>query len=158
MPAIDLKRYLSECEFNYLRLLRLSPISLTDKNAEGAFLEFALEDNHSRYAQLSLRITEQAVYTSMLSLCYTFNDEAGYLSQALQSYTALEFDVRMYHDAHVLEIMGFQGNYQIQPSYTYPNKKMHQPDEKLQQQCLLRLCLQYALKDSLAIDAPWQPD
>ncbi len=157
MPAIDLKTYLSECELNYVRLMRLSPADLSCQRSQGDFLQLALENNHARYAQLSINIHEQSVYTTMLSLCYTFNESPSYLSQALQGFSALEFEVRLYHDAHVLEIMGFQGMYSIQPSYQYPNKRMHQPDEKLQQQTLLRLCLQYALKDALAIDVPWVP-
>lgn len=156
MPAIDLKSYLSECELNYVRLLRLAPIDLTSKCQMGKILEFALENQHARYAHLSINISQQAVYTTMLSLCYTFSDTPS-LSQALQGYSALEFDLRLYHDAHVLEIMAFQGDYRIQPSYNYPNKRMHQPDEKVQQQNLLRLCLQQALKDALAIEPPWQP-
>ncbi|MCK5881552.1 MAG: DUF1249 domain-containing protein [Sinobacterium sp.] len=157
MPAIDLTRYLSECELNYLRLMRLSPVDLTNKEEESSFLQFALENAQTQYAQLSMNITRQAPYTTMLSLCCTFMGSPMFLSQALQGISVLEFDVRLYHDAHVLEIMGFQGDYCIQPSYVYPNKRMHQTDEKLQQQILLRLCLQCALKDALAIESPWQP-
>ena len=157
VPAIDLQHYLSECELNYVRLLRLSPVDLTESVTAGRFLEFALENHHARYAECSMRISEQRTFTTMLSLCFTFSASPQFLSQALQSFTALEFELRLYHDAHVLEIMSFQGRQRVQPSYVYPNKHMHQPDEKLQQQNLLRVCLQQALKDALTLDAPWQP-
>ena len=38
--------------------------------------------------------------------------------------------IRLYHDARMAEVISSQGIRQVKPRYDYPNKHMHQQDEK----------------------------
>ena len=55
--------------------------------------------------------------------------------------------IRLYHDARMAEVISSQDIHQVKPRYDYPNKHMHQQDEKQQiNQFLnewLHLCLRY---------------
>ena len=55
--------------------------------------------------------------------------------------------IRLYHDAQMAEVISSQGIFQVKPRYDYPNKKMHQQDDKQQiNQFLnewLHLCLEH---------------
>ena len=47
------------------------------------------------------------------------------------------FDVRVYDDARLAEVISYQGRGRIQFKYNYPNDKMYVPDEKRQGNLLL---------------------
>lgn len=49
----------------------------------------------------------------------------------------LEFDVRLYLDAQLAEVIGYQGVRHLQYKYPYPNKGMRYPDEKRQTNLML---------------------
>jgi len=55
--------------------------------------------------------------------------------------------IRLYHDAQMAEVISSQDIFQVKPRYDYPNKNMHQQDEKQQiNQFLnewLHLCLEH---------------
>ena len=55
--------------------------------------------------------------------------------------------IRLYHDARMAEVISSQDIFRIKPRYDYPNKHMHQQDEKQQiNQFLnewLQLCLEH---------------
>jgi uncharacterized protein YqiB (DUF1249 family) len=51
--------------------------------------------------------------------------------------------VRLYHDARVAEVLGFQGQGRFKPHYDYPNEQMYLPDEKRQVNLMLRDVLNY---------------
>lgn len=55
--------------------------------------------------------------------------------------------IRLYHDARMAEVISSQDVFQVKPRYDYPNKNMHQQDEKQQiNQFLnewLHLCLEH---------------
>ncbi len=56
-------------------------------------------------------------------------------------------EIRLYHDARMAEVISSQDIHQVKPRYDYPNKHMHQQDEKQQiNQFLnewLHLCLEH---------------
>ncbi len=59
--------------------------------------------------------------------------------------------IRLYHDARMAEVISSQDIHQVKPRYDYPNKHMHQQDEKQQiNQFLnewLHLCLTHGQVD-----------
>jgi len=54
-----------------------------------------------------------------------------------------ELQLRLYHDAHLVEVIACQGEYRLLPHYDYPNIKMYQRNEKHQVNQLLRDLLIY---------------
>ena len=42
------------------------------------------------------------------------------------------FQLRVYHDARLAEVIASQGHRNIKPRYDYPNRRMYQRDEKYQ--------------------------
>ncbi len=56
-------------------------------------------------------------------------------------------DVRAYHDAHMLEVGAFQSHRRIAARYDYPNDRMHQQDEKSQQNRFLAEWLEHCLQN-----------
>ena len=102
------------CEANYARLLRLFPDYETCNGRE-----FVLDS-----ARVTMEVTERCRYTTFFRL-------------QQQSDTTLlghlRIDVRVYHDARMLEVGTFQSHRRIDARYEYPNKGMYQQDEKSQQ-------------------------
>jgi uncharacterized protein YqiB (DUF1249 family) len=76
--------------------------------------------------------------------------------------------VRLYHDARSAEILDLEGRGQLDGLYAYPNRNMHQPDEKAQQNRFLAEFLGISLELGVAVptlrrgtpagsvDAPWK--
>lgn len=78
--------------------------------------------------------------------------------------------VRLYHDARSAEILDLEGRGQLDGRYAYPNRNMHQPDEKAQQNRFLAEFLGISLELGVAVptlrrgapagsrDTPWRRD
>ena len=132
--SVDLVDLHSLCEANYLRLLRLFP------DYEHANRRVVL----AGAARVELEVSERSRYTTMLHLLqYTPG-----LPQGL-----LRFDLRLYHDAHMAEVVAWQRNRQIPGRYPYPNPEMFQRDEKRQQNHYLAELLAFCLAEGRAPDA-----
>lgn len=131
---VDLKAYMSLCDANYVKAMKL--LSLEKDSCE-----YAVELPSGGRARIRFMITQRCKYTTMLSL------EKHLFSEWL---TDLHFDVRLYHDAKGLEITRFQQQKTAKIRYAYPNEKMFQQDEKLQQQIFLAECLNYCLQYGLS--------
>lgn len=112
---IDLVRLHALCEANYARLLRLFP-----DYEQGNTREFSVGT-----ARVRLEVLERSRYTTFFRL-HQSHAEDRWLGH-------LVVDVRAYHDAGMLEVGAFQSHRQIQARYNYPNSRMFQQDEKLQQ-------------------------
>ncbi|MCF7501642.1 MULTISPECIES: DUF1249 domain-containing protein [unclassified Pseudoalteromonas] len=111
----SLPKYLTLCEHNYVRALKLLPKER--------------QIGHVRKVQLGnstfvVKIDDTAKYTMDISI----SQETGNLHVV----TPLYLTVRMYHDAKVAEIVHHDFHQRIKPSYAYPNPNMHQKDEKYQ--------------------------
>jgi len=111
----SLPKYLTLCEHNYLRLLKLLPPERTVGNSR----EVKLGNS-----EFTIKVDGGAKYTMDISI--------KQLSGMVKGIAPLYLTVRLYHDAKVAEIIHHDYHQRIKPSYGYPNPKMHQKDEKYQ--------------------------
>ncbi|WP_220495604.1 DUF1249 domain-containing protein [Oceanospirillum sediminis] len=117
--VVDLKKQMAECEGNYIRLLKLLPD--LDENDQW---QFTVSDNAMHLGDLAIKVTERSKYTTLLRIWHQ-DDWGGWLQQP-------ELSVRMYHDARLAEVVGYQKQRHFDGRYRYPNPRMRQPDEKMQ--------------------------
>jgi uncharacterized protein len=80
--------------------------------------------------QLSLNLAEETRYTLLLNIRHRF-------SQLDPIVPELQFDVRVYLDARLAEVIAYQGIRYLLYKYPYPNKGMHHRDEKRQTNLML---------------------
>jgi hypothetical protein len=126
---LDLAELHALCEANYARLMCLFP-EYEIANAR----EFAVGS-----ARVTLEVVERCRYTTIFRLCQQ-QAEARWLG-------SLRVEVRAYHDAHMLEVGAFQSHRRIAARYDYPNARMHQQDEKSQQNRFLAEWLEHCLQN-----------
>lgn len=95
---------------------------------------------------VELRVLEETPYTLLIRICQTFTDKGAYLSDII-------FEVRIYQDAHLAEVISYQGKARIKFKYAYPNDNMFVPDEKRQGNLLLHdwlsICSRLNYKEAL---------
>ncbi|MBK4714425.1 MULTISPECIES: DUF1249 family protein [Tenebrionibacter/Tenebrionicola group] len=130
-----LKRYTPDfpemmrlCETNFAQLRRLLPRD----NEPGAAISYQV--NGARYC---LTVRESTRYTTLVEIKQTWPRIAYW---SLPSMT-----VRLYHDAMVAEVCSSQQISRFKARYDYPNKKLHQRDEKHQINQFLADWLRYCL-------------
>lgn len=109
-------------EENFRRLKLLLP-NLCEKDSATAY-------SASGKMTLKLNVLERFRYTTTLTLCLSPLED-------YQSIASCTLTLRMYWDARVVEVVGFQGHQCLLPRYNYPNDKMYLPDEKRQANRLL---------------------
>ncbi|WP_088330632.1 DUF1249 domain-containing protein [Lacimicrobium sp. SS2-24] len=102
------------CAANYGRLQRLLP----DVDEQNLAYRFAAGNNLS--------------YAIVIQQCepYTTTLEMRQSSPGLPAYLQPVMQIRLYHDARLAEVLGFQHMSRFRPSYQYPNQLMHQKNEK----------------------------
>lgn len=102
-------------ERNYAYLIELIPEldSLHDRT------RITLSDTEC----LEIVIREQARFTTTLDINHVLDNT---------HLPNLTMSVRVYHDARMAEVVGYQHHSRIRPCYDYPNKAMYQPLEKRQ--------------------------
>lgn len=128
----DLRGLHAVCEANYLRLMRLFPDYETCNRRD-----FALGE-----ARVSMEVQERSRYTTVIRL--------SALPQPAPWLVPLNIEMRAYHDAAMLEVGRFQAQRAVDARYPYPNPRMHQRDEKLQQNHFLASFLEHCLGHGLA--------
>ena len=78
---------------------------------------------------------------------YSVSDKAVSKTKNFSNSFHPRMSIRLYHDARMAEVISSQDIFQVKPRYDYPNKNMHQQDEKQQiNQFLnewLHLCLEH---------------
>lgn len=132
-----MKRYVPDfpemmrlCETNFAQLRRLLP----GDDIAGESVTYQVNGAHYR-----LTIAESTRYTTLVTI------EQIYPAVSYWSFPSMT--VRLYHDAMVAEVCSTQQIFRFKASYDYPNKRLHQRDEKHQiNQFLadwLRYCLAY---------------
>lgn len=129
---VDLIAQQSLCQANYARLLKILP-----------FLE---QQDHctfiipyqSHHAQLHFQRIEQTRYTQLLAIEIHANWSLAIKTPCMQ--------VRIYEDAQLAEVISSGPHRYLAPSYSYPNQKMYQPDEKHQLNCFLADWLNHCLQ------------
>lgn len=119
VPALP--DFLSLCERNYAQLRHLLP----QQPLCGAQRQFQLAEQH--YYRLT--ITDVARFTTTVSIVSEGETTAFYQPA---------FEVRLYHDARVAEVIACQHVKRFKAVYDYPNSDMLLPDEKRQINQLLR--------------------
>lgn len=132
---IDLAAYMSECELNYVRMQKLLPIDCDSRT-------YQLSKAYGK-SEVVFHVTERCKYTTMVNI-----RQKG-VSEHLP---VLLFECRIYHDAHMLEVIKFQRGRAALASYSYPNKHMFHKDEKVQQQNFLSECLKHCLEHGYSTD------
>ncbi len=110
----SLPRYITLCERNYLRALKVLPEEVVGEQR-------VVDLSAARY---SITIENVSKYTTDVSI-----EQLAAVSTHLPHFTLL---VRLYHDAKVAEVIHRDYHRRIKPSYGYPNPDMHQKDEKYQ--------------------------
>ena len=129
----QLPDFLSLCERNYARLNRLLP----QKFAPG--LQWSIAISSQQHYQLS--VLECGPFTTRLQI------ELLSTTQSVSGISLLSpsFDVQLYHDAQLAEVVRMARHRKFAARYPYPNPQMMQPDEKRQINLLLadwlKLCL-----------------
>lgn len=125
--SVDLAGLHATCESNYARLMQLFPDYETAN-----MREFQLHSGE----RVRIDIVERCRYTTHMKVRQ--QGGAGLLA-------APRFDLRVYHDARMVEVTGFQSSRRIEARYEYPNPAMHAPDEKTQQNIFLAEWLGHCL-------------
>lgn len=110
----DLRTLHSVCDVNYVRLLKLLPDCDT--------LDLQYEFGASRSLQYQIVIEEVARYTTTVVMSQINPEMPEYLKPSMR--------IRLYHDARMAEVISSQNIARFEPSYDYPNKNMHQKNEK----------------------------
>ena len=118
---------------NYARLQKL-----VKDDEVGTNLTYRVSSGSHSGQRLSVKIEEIHRYTTMVRVAQ--GDQVGrWLAPPVMQ-------VRMYHDARMAEVVGFQNETVREGRYDYPNDKMHQPDEKTQLNRFLADWLEHCLK------------
>lgn len=136
---IDLVQQHQLCELNYVRLLRLFP-ELFQQDHYQVLVDYGThQQNHE--ALVSFEVRQRSPYTTLVYI--SFSSHWG-------SWLDLPgFEIRLYHDVNMAEVVFSKLSQRLQPKYQYPNPKMHQPDEKLQWNLFLADCLDYCLRGGM---------
>lgn len=124
----DFPEMMRLCETNFAQLRRLIP--RVDEVGESV----AYQVNGASY---QLTIIESTRYTSVVEIVQT--------EPATSHWSLPSMVVRLYHDAQVAEVCASQQISRFKASYDYPNKKLHQRDEKHQINQFLADWLRYCL-------------
>ena len=95
---------------------------------------------------VEISLVENTRYTRLVKICQELSGKGSFLSD-------ITFDVRIYEDAHLAEVISYQGKSRIKFKYEYPNNNMYVPDEKRQGNLLLydwlSTCTRLNYKDNL---------
>src|SRR5690606_30030774 len=131
----DLMSLQRTCEVNYMALMKLLPPGGT----VGAERRYQVGNG----LQFQLIVSEESRFTSQVILAQ-HNPE-------LPSYLQARIEIRLYHDVRMAEVCAAQQISRLQPRYDYPNKKMHQRDEKEQVNLFLADWLRFCLRHGTSL-------
>lgn len=120
----DLTKQMAICEANYARLLKLLP---DFDNCQQCEIFVDLGEVQSK---VSIEVSERFKFTTTLLVSQGMLNEK--MDAKLQQLMTPQLQVRMYHDARMAEVISLANRAQLKGRYSYPNKDMHQVDEKLQ--------------------------
>lgn len=81
-------------------------------------------EQNGHQATVAINVLEVHPYTTMLDI-----RQSGLSPHWVQP---PNMQVRMYHDANMAEVLGYQGQKRFEGRYQYPNPTMRLPDEKTQ--------------------------
>jgi uncharacterized protein YqiB (DUF1249 family) len=114
---VDLAGLQALCAANYAAIVRLLP--QLQNESGGRFVIDALGAR-----EVNVRVLDRGPYTTLIDI-----EQVGGAASAA---VAPQFQVRVYHDARMAEVIACHGHRHIKPRYDYPNAGMYQRDEKYQ--------------------------
>jgi hypothetical protein len=115
---VNLKGFMADCEANYCRLAKLFPdMAAQDERRLGISGRHQLE--------VLFAVRERSAHTTLLTLRQQEPGRSWWLNLP-------PLVVRIYHDARLAEVVACEGERNIWPRQSYPNRRMLQPDEKAQ--------------------------
>ena len=129
---VDLAGLQSACEINYARLMQLLPEMRKGRVSRSV----ALSGGESLLGVLRLEVVDISPYTTTLQV------QQEQHSPWLPS---MRFEIRVYHDARMAEVVVADNVRRLRSLYPYPNQDMHQPDEKTQLNLFLGEWLNHCL-------------
>ena len=132
---IDLSDLHAQCEANYPRLMRLSPAY--EQESRCVF--------EAGEVSVVLEVTARDRYTTDMRLRYQ-----GVLSHLGANSC---FDLRLYHDARMAEVVHCSTSRRFEARYRYPNPDMLQRDEKFQQNRFAAELMEFCLNNGRSVDA-----
>lgn len=127
--------FLTLCERNYAQLRFFLPGSVRAAHAGMA------TDRPSRAGDSQvIQINDYEGYRiQLIELCkFTTTIKIEHVSEHGLGWLRPQFEVRLYHDARLAEVVSCQQVRRFKAVYDYPNLEMMQPDEKRQINLLLR--------------------
>ncbi len=119
----NLVSLMSLCANNYFLLLKIQ----ADKTDIHQHRHFFINE-HLAYV---ITVNEVTRYTSLITFEQK-NSQQKTTSKVLLNALHPRMSIRLYHDAQMAEVISSQDIHQVKPRYDYPNKQMHQEDEKQQ--------------------------
>lgn len=143
----DLSAFMSLCDANYAKFMKLLPVFYNDDGSTSYLRSFGLSRSQHELGLISIQIMERAKYTTTLVLTQ---------SAELEVIPATTMQVRLYHDASMAEVLSYQGVEKLKANYAYPNKQMFQKDEKVLCNEFLADWLSYCLKFGYSLADPCQ--
>jgi len=151
---VDLAGHIACCEGNYARLLKLLP-----NLAEGDSWNFDLEISPQHRWKTDIQVVDRARYTTTLEI----DQQELFLNAGTRAWgdKQLLLQVRLYHDAHMAEVLAWSRHKRLAARYDYPNSKMYLADEKAQCNLFLSEWLDNSLQYGLsrqALNLPGQGD
>ncbi|NQY86984.1 MAG: DUF1249 domain-containing protein [Colwellia sp.] len=130
---------MSLCANNYFLFLKIQAEQTQLDQQRHFFI-----NDHLAYV---ITVNEVTRYTSLITFEQKVSGQKKSTNNTLFNSLHPRMSIRLYHDARMAEVISSQDIHQVKPRYDYPNKHMHQQDEKQQiNQFLnewLHLCLRY---------------
>ena len=162
---VDLPRYMSTCDANYIRLLKLLPDLESAGSDHGGLpagsgqsgvvdalsldsWQFRIQGIQTVHGELtvSVRLLEQFRYTQTLEIA-AFPD----IDRLIKAPIVL---VRVYHDAATAEVVSYQRTGGFAPRYELHNREQYQQDEKQQVNQFLGEWLNLCISSGVSRDLP----
>ena len=131
---IDLSDLHAQCEANYHRLMRLFP----EYEQQGQCVFEAGQ------VSVVLEVTARDRYTTDMRMRYQ--------GATPHFGTNSCFDLRLYHDARMAEVVHCSTSRRFEARYRYPNPDMLQRDEKFQQNRFAAELLEFCLTNGRSVD------
>lgn len=138
LAPINLCGHHAQCELNYHMCISLMPRLRDGQN------EWAFEVGNNPGMTVNIALQDAAPYTSTVDM--------RQLSDKVTHINAPRIRIRLYHDVEMAEVIAWDNHRHWLPVYTYPNRRMYLPDEKLVINRFLGEWLGHCLKLGVACD------
>ncbi len=125
--TVDIKGHHALCEMNFFRMEKLMP-GYRSGISHWAYQFSDKKDSIKLPLMVELRIIDRAPYTTTVEITQE-NNKNTLNDNILKS---AKLVVRLYTDVKMAEIICWDKHRNWLPIYSYPNKQMYHPDEKLE--------------------------